>query len=267
MRNLLYFDCPTDVLVERIMERAKSSGRSDDNPETIKKRLETFEKETLPIVKDFETRGNCIKIDATKNRDEVYIELQAKLEEFNVHPPKPAEMIFVLGGPGSGKGTQCMNLVKKYGFKHLSTGDLLREQIQLGSSLGKDLEQKIKEGELVSSKLMVKLIQDKIERNNYGGRYLLDGFPRGQENMDVWEEIMSKWIDLKTVLFFDCEEKELVRRLLERGKTSGRSDDNEETIQKRLTVFKNQTKPVIDHYSKLSKLFKVKADDEIKAIT
>ncbi len=105
VRNLIYFDCPTQVLVDRIMERAKQSGRSDDNPETIKKRLETFENETIPIVKDFEGRGNCIKVDATKSREEVYKELREKLSSYNVEPPAPAQLIFVLGGPGSGKGT------------------------------------------------------------------------------------------------------------------------------------------------------------------
>lgn len=74
---------------------------------------------------------------------------------------------------------------------------------------------------------MVRLVQEKIEKNNYAGRYLLDGFPRGQENMDVWERVMSKWVDLKSVVYFDCTLEELKRRLLERGKTSGRSDDCE----------------------------------------
>ena len=84
---------------------------------------------------------------------------------------------------------------------------------------------------------MVRIIQERIERNNYGGRYLLDGFPRGQENMDEWEKVMSKWVNLKAVIYFDCAEEELKRRLIERGKTSGRSDDNEESIVKRLAVF------------------------------
>ena len=105
MRNLIYFDCPSKVLVERIMERAKTSGRSDDNPETIQKRLDTFENETKPIVAEFERKNNCIKVDATKSREEVYEEIKAKLNDVNVWPPTPTEMFFVLGGPGSGKGT------------------------------------------------------------------------------------------------------------------------------------------------------------------
>lgn len=95
----------------------------------------------------------------------------------------------------------------------------------------------------------------------------MDGFPRGQENMDVWEKIMAKWVDLKTVLFFDCDETELVQRLLNRGKTSGRSDDNEETIRKRLYVFNEHSKPVIDHYSKLNKVCRIDANRPVEKIT
>jgi adenylate kinase family enzyme len=105
IRNLLYFDCPTQTLIDRMTKRAETSGRADDNPETMKKRIVTFESETIPIVKSFEERGNCIRVDATKSRDEVYSELRNKLTVANIQPPNPAEMLFVLGGPGSGKGT------------------------------------------------------------------------------------------------------------------------------------------------------------------
>ena len=87
------------------MERAKSSGRADDNPETIQKRIDTFESETKPVVKSFQDKNNCIRVDATKSREEVYEQIKSKLSEVNVWPPNPVEMLFVLGGPGSGKGT------------------------------------------------------------------------------------------------------------------------------------------------------------------
>ena len=114
---------------------------------------------------------------------------------------------------------------------------------------------------------MVRLVKEKVERNNYGGRYLLDGFPRGQDNMDEWEKSMAKAVNLRSVIFFDCAEEELKRRLIERGKTSGRSDDNEESIVKRLGVFNEQTKPVVEHYSGQGKLVRIEANREISAIT
>ena len=97
-------------------------------------------------------------------------------------------------------------MVEKYKFIHLSTGDLLREEIKTGSKLGREIDAVIKEGKLVSSDLMVRIIQEKVERNNYGGRYLLDGFPRGQENVDVWEKLMASMVNLRAVLVFDCTE-------------------------------------------------------------
>jgi|JI9StandDraft_2_1071091.scaffolds.fasta_scaffold330950_2 adenylate kinase family enzyme len=114
---------------------------------------------------------------------------------------------------------------------------------------------------------MVKLVQAKIEKNNYGGRYLLDGFPRGQENMDVWEKTMEKYVNLKAVIYYDCAEDELKRRLMKRGETSGRSDDNEESIVKRLKVFNDHTRPVLEHYNKLGKLKRIDANRTIEAIT
>ena len=114
---------------------------------------------------------------------------------------------------------------------------------------------------------MVKLVKEKVERNNYGGRYLLDGFPRGQDNMDEWEKIMAKAVNLRSVIFFDCAEEELKRRLIERGKTSGRSDDNEASIVKRLNVFNEQTKPVVEYYSGQGKLVRIDANREMSAIT
>lgn len=125
----------------------------------------------------------------------------------------------------------------------------------------------MKEGKLVSSELMVKLIREKIESRNFGGRYLLDGFPRGQENMDVWEKEMSKWVNLRSVIYFECTEEELKNRLLERGKTSGRADDNEESIAKRLKVFNDQTKPVVDFYGNQNKLHRFDANRSIDLIT
>lgn len=125
----------------------------------------------------------------------------------------------------------------------------------------------MKEGKLISSDIMVNLVLKTIERNNFGGRYLLDGFPRGQENIDVWDKIMAKSVNLKSVIYFECAEEELKRRLLERGKTSGRSDDNETSIAKRLKVFNDETAPVIAKYSAEGKLHRFDANRPIEAVT
>ncbi len=105
VRNLIYFDCPQEELLRRMTKRAETSGRSDDNPETMKKRLETFEQETIPVVRTFEARNNCIKVDANRAIEPIYEDLKGQLDAANVYPPAPVEVLFVLGGPGSGKGT------------------------------------------------------------------------------------------------------------------------------------------------------------------
>lgn len=107
---------------------------------------------------------------------------------------------------------------------------------------------------------MVRLIQQKMDQVNYSGKYLLDGFPRGQQNMDVWERVMSKWVNLKTVLYFECNMEQLKRRLVERGKTSGRIDDNEESITKRLNAFEQYTKPVVAFYEENNKINKIQTN-------
>lgn len=92
-------------MTSRILERAKTSGRTDDNPESIKLRLDTYVKETLPVVERFKQAGNCISVNAEQPREEVYKQLKEKMDEEGIYPPDPAEVLFVLGGPGSGKGT------------------------------------------------------------------------------------------------------------------------------------------------------------------
>jgi adenylate kinase family enzyme len=158
-------------------------------------------------------------------------------------------------------------MVKQYGFRHLSTGDLLREAVKYGTPKGKEIDATMKEGKLVSSELLVELVKEKIERYNYKGRYLLDGFPRGQENIDVWNKIMGKWADIKGIFYFECEENELVNRLLGRAKTSGRVDDNEETIKKRIKTFKDETEPVIKSYGESGKLIRINAMNSIDKVS
>ncbi|KAK1384431.1 UMP-CMP kinase [Heracleum sosnowskyi] len=137
-------------------------------------------------------------------------------------------VIFVLGGPGSGKGTQCANIVQHYGYTHLSAGDLLRAERDSGSENGTMIDNMIKEGKIVPSEVTIKLLERAIlETNN--DKFLIDGFPRNEENRAAFESVTG--IEPRFVLFFDCSEEEMERRLLSRNQ--GRTDDNIETIKKR----------------------------------
>ncbi|KAM3393146.1 hypothetical protein ACQJBY_014015 [Aegilops geniculata] len=168
---------------------------------------------------------------------------------------------FVLGGPGSGKGTQCSRIASDFGFSHVSAGDLLRNEISAGTDQGEWILEIIREGRIVPSEITVELVRKAIESST-AKRVLIDGFPRCEENRIAFEKITGTEPDL--VLFFDCPEDEMVKRLLSRNQ--GRVDDNIETIKKRLKVFESLNLPVVEYYSKRGKAHKINAtgtEDEI----
>jgi UMP-CMP kinase len=171
-------------------------------------------------------------------------------------------VLFVLGGPGAGKGTQCGRLVADHGFAHLSAGDLLRaEQDRPGSEFGDLIKHYIKNGLIVPMEVTVKLLENAMKERLESdgattGRFLIDGFPRKMDQALKFEETVCP---AKLVLFFDCPEDEMERRLLERGKTSGRTDDNAESIRKRFRTFIDTSMPVVEYYEKEDKVVKVDA--------
>ncbi|KAL5563966.1 hypothetical protein UlMin_033713 [Ulmus minor] len=174
---------------------------------------------------------------------------------------KKPTVVFVLGGPGSGKGTQCANIVEHFGFTHLSAGDLLRAEIKSGSENGNMIQNMINEGQIVPSEVTIKLLQRAmLESGN--DKFLIDGFPRNEENRAAFEAVTR--IVPAFVLFFDCPEAEMEKRLLSRNQ--GRVDDNIETIRKRFKVFLESSLPVIEHYNSRGKVRKVDAARPIEEV-
>ncbi|KAL2644136.1 hypothetical protein R1flu_011723 [Riccia fluitans] len=163
-------------------------------------------------------------------------------------------IIFVLGGPGSGKGTQCAKIVDTYGFLHLSAGDLLRAEINSGSSNGNMIQELIKDGKIVPSEVTVELLM-KAMNEAKTNKFLIDGFPRNEENRLAFEKVAG--LEPEFILYFDCPLEELEKRLL--GRNEGRVDDNIDTIRKRFKVFLESSLPVIDYYDKMGKSRKVNA--------
>ena len=170
-------------------------------------------------------------------------------------------IVFVLGGPGSGKGTQCDKIVAKYGFYHLSTGDLLREELVSGSARADELKDIMAKGELVSMDTVLELVKEAMIKNKDCKGFLIDGFPRDVPQGEKFEREIEA---CKFILYFECSNEEMTKRLLERAKTSGRVDDNEETIKKRLKTFEDQTLPVVDKFSdRVKKISAMGSVDEI----
>lgn len=175
-------------------------------------------------------------------------------------------VVFVLGGPGSGKGTQCGKLVADHGFVHLSAGDLLRaEEKREGSKYGELISECIKEGTIVPQEVTVALLQQAIGDNHKEGlnRFLVDGFPRKMDQALTFEDQIVK---SKFTLFFECPEQVMLERLLERGKTSGRTDDNIESIKKRFRTFVETSMPVVDYFDKQNKVIKVRCDEPVDVV-
>ena len=176
--------------------------------------------------------------------------------------------IILCGAPGCGKGTQSEFIVEKYGLTHLSTGDLMRHEVASGSELGQLIESYTSQGQLVPDDVTIQLLEKHIESLPADTKGLIfDGFPRTLNQAVQLERLMKKRGD-KTGILIDINvpEDEIIRRLLERGKTSGRTDDNLETIKKRLVVYHEQTRPVDDYYELMDKYVRIQGLGTISGI-
>lgn len=172
---------------------------------------------------------------------------------------KMMNVVFVLGGPGSGKGTNCTKIVEKFGYVHLSAGDLLREERNSGSELASMINTFIAEGKIVPAEVTVRLLKAAMEASEKSD-FLVDGFPRDMDNLNCWQTEMVDSAVVKFLLFLDCPQEVMLARLLERGKTSGRNDDNEESITKRFKTYEESTRPIIEHFKSIEKIMTVCAN-------
>jgi len=162
--------------------------------------------------------------------------------------------IVLFGPPGSGKGTQSEKIIEKYGLVHISTGDLLREEVAGQTELGKKAKAIMDTGELVSDDIVIGMIRNKIEENQDGSGFIFDGFPRTVEQARELRKALTDYDDRVSVMIsLEVPREELVKRLLKRGEETGRTDDNLETINNRIDVYNRQTIPVTYYYDKMHK--------------
>lgn len=157
--------------------------------------------------------------------------------------------IVIFGAPGSGKGTQSERIVEKYGINHISTGDVLRAEIKNGTELGKTAKGYIDQGQLIPDELMIDILGSVFDSFKDSKGVIFDGFPRTIAQAEALKKMLAeRGQDVSVMVDLDVPEEELMIRLIKRGKDSGRADDNEETIKKRLHVYHSQTAPLIDWY-------------------
>jgi adenylate kinase len=176
--------------------------------------------------------------------------------------------LILFGPPGSGKGTQSEKLVEKYGLIHLSTGNLLREEIANRTPLGLEAKNFMDKGQLVPDEVVIGMIDSCLEHHKEAAGFLFDGFPRTPAQAQALDKLLAlKKTEIALVLALEVSEEELVKRLLNRGKTSGRSDDtNEAVIHQRFIVYNNETAPIAEHYKKLKRFQSIKGEGSVEEI-
>jgi adenylate kinase len=181
--------------------------------------------------------------------------------------------LILFGPPGSGKGTQSEKLIEKYKFKHLSTGDLLRSEIAQQTPLGMEAKSLMDKGQLVPDEVVIGMISTALEKNRDVNGFLFDGFPRTTAQAEALDKLLDfNKTNIGAVLFLQVPEEELISRMINRAKTSGRSDDADENVQrKRLEVYSRDTLPVANHYRKSDKVVEIKGvgsvDDIFKSLS
>ncbi|MEO1259835.1 MAG: adenylate kinase [Bacteroidota bacterium] len=176
--------------------------------------------------------------------------------------------LILFGPPGSGKGTQAAKLVEKYNLVHISTGDLFRYEMGNNTPLGLEAKSYIEKGELVPDSVTIGMLENKVNSSPGAEGFIFDGFPRNVNQSEALDQFLANMdTSVKKLLFLDVPDDELVVRLLERGKTSGRKDDSsEDIIRNRIAVYKNETAPVFDFYAKSDKSFKINGVGSIDEI-
>lgn len=163
--------------------------------------------------------------------------------------------LVLFGAPGSGKGTQSAKIIDQYGLYHISTGEVLRDHIARGTELGKTADRYISKGQLIPDDLMVSILENVLDNEaNAKKGVVFDGFPRTIPQAEALRDMLARrGTEVHAVIGLEVPEEELVERLLNRGKTTGRADDNLETIKNRLDVYHNQTQPLQQYYTKEGK--------------
>jgi len=176
--------------------------------------------------------------------------------------------LILFGPPGSGKGTQSEKLIAKYGLKHLSTGDLLRSEISQKTALGLEAKNIMDKGQLVPDEVVIGMISSALETNPDAKGFLFDGFPRTSAQAEALDKLLElKGTAINTMLAMQVSEEELIARLLKRGVTSGRSDDNNESvIRARIAEYNNKTAAVADYYNRFNKVIYVEGEGGIDEI-
>ena len=176
-----------------------------------------------------------------------------------------SNLVIFLGPPGAGKGTQAITIAEEKNLAHISTGDMLREHVSNETELGKTAKTLLDEGKLVPDSLVIEMLQERLLSDDCVNGAILDGFPRTIAQAESLDKISAEF-KISKVIVFEAERDELIKRILNRGETSGRSDDTEESVSVRLEVYENDTAPLIEYYEQKNLVAKINAVGEVENI-
>jgi len=262
VEGVLFYDATAEELEKRLLGRQE--GREDDQIDVIKKRFTTYMSETMPIVDLYKEKNQVIHINGMRSIEEVWEDTKKHIEE--VQARKPPKVLFVLGGPGAGKGTQCAKIVENFpGWAHISAGDCLRaERNDPASEDGAIINERIKEGKIVPVAITVKLLIKAMAAAEGKNCFLIDGYPRNLDNVTGWKEHVGHKAKVEGVLFYDATEEELERRLL--GRQDGRDDDQIDVIKKRFTTYMIDTMPIVDLYKENNQVIQINGMRSIEEV-
>lgn len=189
---------------------------------------------------------------------------------YDPREPCPApNVVFVLGGPGAGKGTMCELAESQLGWIHLSTGDLLRAEREAGGPNAETIESFLTAGKLVPNEIIVTLLRTAMEtatRTTGKNNFLLDGFPRSLSNLEAWYDVFGREAELPKMLYFECPYEVLEKRILGRARYTGRSDDNVESVKLRFDTFKAETLPTVELFKSRNKCVEVDTSQDRQAV-
>lgn len=263
---LIDLEVPEEVSIDRLLQRGKTSGRSDDNEKVIRNRLKEYESKTLPVLQYYKDKGVLHKVEATASIEEVQ---RRVLEIVKTEQRKRLFNVVVFGYPGSGRGSQGMALARHFGLEYVATGPMLDAEIKARSETGKRIEALYSSGQLVPDEIVVPLIEKRIRNAEDIRGFIFKGFPRTLVQSYILEGLLRKHnSSISKVIEIEVPTLELIRRLDERSKTDRCMpyDNSTSKIVKRLQEHKDKTVPVIEKYNQLHEVHKVDGMDTFDVV-
>lgn len=246
-----------DILMERMLERAKKEKRIDDTIDVIKNRLREYKNKTVPVADFYKAKGVKYSVDGVGDVDEIFDRITNVVEQSLT---KTWLNVVLFGPPGSGKGTQGKMLAEQYDLVYISTGSLLRKEIEKGSEMGLAAKEYMEKGDIVPDEFAIKLIEKQIQTHPDAKGFFFKGFPRTIVQAYILDGLLRKFNSSVSCVFnLDVPTLESIKRLIARSKTekSRYYDMDTDVIIKRLETFQNRTKLVLDYYEKQKNIYHI----------